>query len=150
MMWVVVRVRMAGPPRLLGVELRPLCRNDHEIRLTDGQNDDLRGGAFQIDDDEGSRRGSLLDLVDDVFLVRIRDDLEVIRHVTARRPGLERPVRIGIDYGDRRPLAQLVGKDHGRGRLSDAALWTDENDGRHWGLTISTSYLAADSMLRIG
>jgi hypothetical protein len=63
-----------GPARFVGIELRALRRDNHQIRLRDRVNDDLRRGAFEIDHDEGSFRGGVFDPFDDRVLIHIGHD----------------------------------------------------------------------------
>ena len=102
---MVVLVRVSSTP--YGIALRALCRDDHEIRLGNCEDDDFGGRAFQVDDDERRFGCCLFDALKDVFFIGVRDD----RHARWRRPadgpGLDRPVGVGVDDADVVELGEL-------------------------------------------
>jgi len=118
--------------RLLRVELRPLHRNDHEIRHRNRVAHHQARRAFEIDDDERRFARRLFDHVDDRFLGHVADHRERFRLARQLRPIDDVLIRIGVDHGDAHAaLGQLGRENRGGRRLAGTAFRRRERDHRH-------------------
>src|SRR3546814_5647225 len=97
-----------------------------ELRISDWSSDVCSSDLHEW----GFARG-ILDLVDDILFIGIRDDGQFFRTVPARGPTAKRAVRICVDNGYVCALGELRRKDHYRGGFSYPALRTDKHDRRH-------------------
>jgi hypothetical protein len=98
------------PARLIRIELRALCRNNHEIRLRNGVHDSFRCGAFQIHDDERRFCGGVFDPFNDCVFVGVGHDRQSRWRVTPTRPGFDGMIGVGIYKSDSIDFGQGCGQ----------------------------------------
>ena len=124
--------KLDRPRGLLGVQLRALRWDNHQIGPAHGVSYCHGGRALKINNHERRLHGRCFNGLNDRVFRHVGQNSQVRGHVRQLRPIGNRLVGIGINDGNGRTTAhELSSDDNGCGGLPCPAFWRDQSDDWH-------------------